>query len=109
MNRLSHELACAPKSIAPPPFGLSVSRIFCWTPEVWAFLMPKRAPKGRISTMALSKLARSPLGHRERVSECGSLLPLFPPLTRQRRVMRRDESRRAKAVTSRRTPEFRFL
>jgi len=40
------------------------------------------------------------------ISECGSSLPLFLPLTRQRWVTRRDESRRGKAATSRRTPNF---
>ena len=39
------------------------------------------------------------------ISECGSSLPLFLPLTRQRLVMRRDELRRAKAATSRRIPK----
>ena len=42
-----------------------------------------------------------------KLSECGSSLPLSLPLTRQRWVIRRDESRRAKAATSRRTPNFR--
>ena len=39
------------------------------------------------------------------ISECGSLLPLFLPLTRQRRLYRRLELRRWKAATSRRTPK----
>ena len=38
------------------------------------------------------------------LSECGSLLPLSPPLTGQRSGMRRDESRPAKAASSRRSP-----
>jgi hypothetical protein len=39
------------------------------------------------------------------ISECGSLLPLFLPLTRQWWLYRRIELRRGKAATSRRTPK----
>jgi hypothetical protein len=39
------------------------------------------------------------------ISECGSSLPLFPPLTRQRSAVRRDKSQQGKAATSRRTPK----
>jgi hypothetical protein len=36
--------------------------------------------------------------------DCGGSTPLFLPLTRQRSVVRRNESRRAKAASSRRSP-----
>ena len=60
---------------------------------------------GRVQ--ARRPLPRDPsLAFGSKISECGSLVPLLLPLTRQRSVLRRSELRRGKAATSRRTPKL---
>jgi len=82
---------------AAMPRRTSRSCSLCWVKE-----SSFSRPFGKFVSVAPTQISGPNFG--AQLSECGSLLPLSLPLTGQRSGVRRDESRQAKAASSRRTP-----